>query len=106
MTTIMAPPPMATCLAFYPQDNNIIAVGMDDSSILIYNVRTNKVCHFFHLRKICIIACFKETEASFLFSFVQVNNKLKGHSKRVTALAFSSSLNVLVSGDVNAQVSI
>ncbi|KAG2534025.1 hypothetical protein PVAP13_9NG226822 [Panicum virgatum] len=38
MTTFMAPP-AATFLAFHPQDNNIIAIGMDDSTIQIYNVR-------------------------------------------------------------------
>ncbi|XP_027354299.1 topless-related protein 1-like [Abrus precatorius] len=75
VTTIMPPPPMATCLTFYPHDNNILAVGMDDSSIIIYNVRTNKI-----------------------------KSKLEGHSIRVTALAFSSSLDLLVSGDLNAQI--
>lgn len=44
MTTFMPPPPAATFLAFHPQDNNIIAVGMEDSSIQIYNVRTDEVC--------------------------------------------------------------
>ena len=43
MTTFMAPPPAATSLAFHPQDNNIIAIGMDDSSIQIYNVRVDEV---------------------------------------------------------------
>mgnify|MGYP002775175851 CR=1 FL=1 len=43
MTTYMPPPPTATYLAFHPQDNNIIAVGMDDSSIQIYNVRVDEV---------------------------------------------------------------
>jgi hypothetical protein len=43
MTTFMAPPPAATFIAFYPQDNNIIAIGMEDSSIQIYNVRTGEV---------------------------------------------------------------
>jgi hypothetical protein len=43
MTTFMAPPPAATFIAFYPQDNNIIAIGMEDSSIQIYNVRTDEV---------------------------------------------------------------
>ncbi|XP_061376425.1 topless-related protein 1-like [Gastrolobium bilobum] len=73
--TIMPPPPMVTCLALYPQDNNVLAVGMDNSSILIYHV----VNH-------------------------EVQIKLEGHSKRVTALAFSNTLNVLVSGDVNSQI--
>ena len=43
MTTYMQPPPAATYLAFHPQDNNIIAVGMDNSSIQIYNVRVDEV---------------------------------------------------------------
>ena len=45
MTTFMAPP-AATFLAFHPQDNNIIAIGMDDSTIQIYNVRIDDVCYF------------------------------------------------------------
>lgn len=50
MTTFMPPPPAATYLAFHPQDNNIIAIGMDDSTIQIYNVRVDEVnnpllCH-------------------------------------------------------------
>jgi hypothetical protein len=32
---------MVTCLAFYPEDNNKIVVGYDDSSIIIINVRDN-----------------------------------------------------------------
>lgn len=43
MTTFMPPPPAATFLAFHPQDNNIIAIGMEDSSIQIYNVRVDEV---------------------------------------------------------------
>lgn len=43
MTTFMPPPPAATYLAFHPQDNNIIAIGMEDSSIQIYNVRIDEV---------------------------------------------------------------
>ncbi|KAI3738733.1 hypothetical protein L2E82_28853 [Cichorium intybus] len=38
MTTFMAPPPTTTFLASHPQDNNIIAIGMEDSSIQIYNL--------------------------------------------------------------------
>jgi hypothetical protein len=45
MTTFMAPPPAATFLAFHPQDNNIIAIGMEDSTIQIYNVRIDDVCY-------------------------------------------------------------
>ncbi|KAL6334754.1 hypothetical protein AAG906_021413 [Vitis piasezkii] len=75
MTTFMPPPPAATFLAFHPQDNNIIAIGMDDSTIQIYNVRVD-----------------------------EVKSKLKGHSKRITGLAFSHVLNVLVSSGADAQL--
>ncbi|ONK76701.1 uncharacterized protein A4U43_C03F31220 [Asparagus officinalis] len=75
MTTFMAPPPAATFLAFHPQDNNIIAIGMDDSTIQIYNVRVD-----------------------------EVKSKLRGHSKRITGLAFSNSLNVLVSSGADSQL--
>ncbi|MCL7047751.1 hypothetical protein MKW94_009116 [Papaver nudicaule] len=75
MTTFMPPPPAATFLAFHLQDNNIIAIGMDDSTIQIYNVRVD-----------------------------EVKSKLKGHSKRVTGLAFSIVLNVLVSSGADAQL--
>ncbi|EEF35191.1 WD-repeat protein, putative [Ricinus communis] len=75
MTTFMPPPPAATFLAFHPQDNNIIAIGMEDSSIQIYNVRVD-----------------------------EVKTKLKGHQKRITGLAFSHSLNVLVSSGADAQL--
>eukprot|EP00246_Nothoceros_aenigmaticus_P004019 TRINITY_DN1530_c0_g2_i1.p1 TRINITY_DN1530_c0_g2~~TRINITY_DN1530_c0_g2_i1.p1 ORF type:complete len:664 (+),score=128.44 TRINITY_DN1530_c0_g2_i1:208-1992(+) len=75
MTTFMPPPPAATFLAFHPQDNNIIAVGMEDSTIQIYNVRVD-----------------------------EVKSKLKGHQKRITGLAFSNALNVLVSSGADAQL--
>ncbi|KAG6734025.1 hypothetical protein I3842_01G252300 [Carya illinoinensis] len=75
MTTFMPPPPAATFLAFHPQDNNIIAIGMDDSTIQIYNVRVD-----------------------------EVKSKLKGHSKRITGLGFSHVLNVLVSSGADAQL--
>ncbi|KAK2432397.1 topless-related protein [Trifolium repens] len=75
MTTFVPPPPAATFLAFHPQDNNIIAIGMDDSSIQIYNVRVD-----------------------------EVKSKLKGHTKRITGLAFSHVLNVLVSSGADAQI--
>ncbi|KAK3411058.1 hypothetical protein EUGRSUZ_J03067 [Eucalyptus grandis] len=75
MTTLMPPPPAATCLEFHPRDNNIIAIGMEDSSILIYNVRVS-----------------------------EVESKFKGHQKRVTGLAFSEILNVLVSSGADAQL--
>ncbi|KAL2534036.1 Topless-related protein 4 [Abeliophyllum distichum] len=75
MTTFMPPPPASTYLAFHPQDNNVIAIGMEDSSIQIYNVRID-----------------------------EVKIKLKGHQKRVTGLAFSNVLNVLVSSGADAQL--
>ncbi|KAB2065464.1 hypothetical protein ES319_A09G090300v1 [Gossypium barbadense] len=75
MATFMPPPPAATFLAFHPQDNNIIAIGMDDSTIQIYNVRVD-----------------------------EVKSKLIGHSKRITGLAFSHALNVLVSSGADSQL--
>ncbi|KAI9083185.1 hypothetical protein K1719_034918 [Acacia pycnantha] len=75
MTTFMPLPPAATFLAFHPQDNNIIAIGMEDSSIQIYNVRVD-----------------------------EVKTKIKGHQKRITGLAFSHVLNVLVSSGADSQL--
>uniref|UniRef100_A0A453EM82 Uncharacterized protein n=1 Tax=Aegilops tauschii subsp. strangulata TaxID=200361 RepID=A0A453EM82_AEGTS len=75
MTTFMPPPPASTFLAFHPQDNNIIAIGMEDSTIHIYNVRVD-----------------------------EVKIRLKGHQKRITGLAFSNSLHILVSSGADAQV--
>ncbi|CAM8914573.1 unnamed protein product [Rhodiola kirilowii] len=75
MATFMPPPPAATFLAFHPEDNNILAIGMDDSSIQIYNVRVD-----------------------------EVKTKLRGHQKRITGLAFSNVLNVLVSSGADSQL--
>ncbi|XP_022719481.1 topless-related protein 3-like isoform X2 [Durio zibethinus] len=75
MTTFMSPPPASTFLAFHPQDNNILAIGMEDSTIHIYNVRVD-----------------------------EVKSKLKGHKKRITGLAFSTSLNILVSSGADAHL--
>ncbi|XP_010524852.1 PREDICTED: topless-related protein 3-like isoform X2 [Tarenaya hassleriana] len=75
MTTFMAPPPASTFLAFHPQDNNIIAIGMEDSTIHIYNVRVD-----------------------------EVKSKLKGHQKHITGLAFSTTLSILVSSGADAQI--
>ncbi|KAI9072958.1 hypothetical protein K1719_045087 [Acacia pycnantha] len=75
MTTFMPPPPASTFLSFHPQDNNIIAIGMQDSTIHIYNVRVD-----------------------------EVKSKLKGHQKRITGLAFSANLNILVSSGADAQL--
>ncbi|GMJ07733.1 TOPLESS-related 1 [Hibiscus trionum] len=75
MMPFMRPSPAATSLAFHPLDNNIVAIGMDDSTILIYDVFPTKV-----------------------------KSKLKGHSGRVTGLAFSTAMNVLVSSGADAQI--
>lgn len=46
------------------------------------------------------------SETSYLDTalLMQVKSKLKGHSKRITGLAFSHALNVLVSSGADAQV--
>lgn len=75
MVTFMSPPPAVTYLAFHPQDNNIIAIGMEDSTVYIYNVRLD-----------------------------EVKSKLRGHSKRITGLAFCPLLNIFVSSGADAQV--
>jgi WD40 repeat protein len=75
MTTFMPPPPASTYLAFHPQDNNIIAIGMEDSTIHIYNVRVD-----------------------------EVKTKLKGHQKRISGLAFSTNLGILVSSGADAHL--
>ncbi|KAG6501555.1 hypothetical protein ZIOFF_041436 [Zingiber officinale] len=49
ITTFMPTPPAATSLAFHPEDNNMIAAGMEDSSILIYNIRIDEVTSSFAL---------------------------------------------------------
>ena len=77
VTTFMALSPAATFLASHPQDNNIIAIGMEDSTIQIYNVRVD-----------------------------EVKRKLKGHQKRITGLAFSHVLNVLVSSGADALLAV
>ncbi|KAI9191149.1 hypothetical protein LWI28_004311 [Acer negundo] len=75
ITAFGSPPPAATYLAFHPIDNNIIAVGMDDSTIHIYNVRSD------------------ETKA-----------KLNGHCNRITGLAFSHVLKILVSAGADVEM--
>nr|GLL30173.1 protein TPR1-like [Ipomoea trifida] len=64
----------STFLAFHPCHNNILAIGMEDSTINIYNVWENEV---------------------------KVNLK-EGHRKRITGLAFST--NLLVSSSADAQL--
>ena len=59
MTTFMAPPPAATFLAFYPLDNDIIAIGREDSSIQIYNFHRDKVS----IKRESIIPCFHESQS-------------------------------------------
>ncbi|XP_048332375.2 topless-related protein 1-like isoform X2 [Ziziphus jujuba] len=58
----------AICIAINPQDDNTVAIGMNDSSIIIYNHRSKRV-----------------------------KAKLQGHTGKVTGLAFSETLNMLVS---------
>lgn len=61
MTTFMSPPPVVTCLAFHPEDNNIVAVGFDDSTIHIYNVRIDEVfCFVLLYANFCIRTYLKE----------------------------------------------
>nr|GMD97003.1 topless-related protein 3-like isoform X1 [Ipomoea batatas] len=65
----------STFLAFHPRHNNILAIGMEDSTINIYNVWEKEV---------------------------RVN--LKGHQKRITGLTFSTNLKMLVSSGADTQL--
>ncbi|CAN1287822.1 Topless-related protein 4 [Linum perenne] len=75
MASVLPPKPTTTCLIFHPIDNNIIIIGRDDWTILIHNLRKGK-------------------------SFTV----LYGHTGRVSGLAFSTSLNRLVSSGADAQI--
>ncbi|TVU38785.1 hypothetical protein EJB05_12173, partial [Eragrostis curvula] len=68
-------PAAATFLAFHPDNNNIFVIGMDDSSIQIYDFRTDKII-----------------------------SKLMGHQKKITGVAFSLFMNLLVSSGADAQL--
>ncbi|XP_025805198.1 disease resistance protein RPP13-like isoform X2 [Panicum hallii] len=74
-TPFLVPSPGSTFTAVHPQDNNIIAIGMEDYSIEIFDVHTN-----------------------------EVQRVLMGHQKKVTGLTFSQSMNVLVSSGADAQL--
>ncbi|KAL6290471.1 hypothetical protein ACE6H2_007981 [Prunus campanulata] len=45
MKKVMPPPPplVATCLAFHSRDDGIVAIGMDNSTIVIYNLHSDEV---------------------------------------------------------------
>ncbi|KAI3857265.1 hypothetical protein MKW92_032670 [Papaver armeniacum] len=75
LSTFMRPPPACTSLIFYPEDNNILVIGKEDSNILIYDIHEDVII---------------ET--------------LKGHMKKITGLAYSKELKVLVSMDAEAQI--
>lgn len=104
MTTFMPPPPASTFLAFHPQDNNIIAIGMEDSTIHIYNVRVDEVLNADVPQIACPLLNNPFSHAD--ICFFQVKTRLKGHQKRITGLAFSTNLHVLVSSGADAQVTI
>ncbi|CAJ2662297.1 unnamed protein product [Trifolium pratense] len=70
-----SPPPAATCIAFIPQDNNIAAIGREDSVIHIYSIRHDEL----------IV-------------------ELKGHQKLITGIAFSLRQNIMVSAGADAQL--
>ncbi|KAL3745212.1 hypothetical protein ACJRO7_014343 [Eucalyptus globulus] len=75
MMTFLPHPSSATFLAFDPRADLTIAIGMEDCSI-----------------QICC------------FPFYECKANLKGHQKRITSLAFSNVLNVLVSSGADSQL--
>ncbi|KAG5555944.1 hypothetical protein RHGRI_006553 [Rhododendron griersonianum] len=77
--TFMPPPPASTFLASYPRGfAGIVAIGMEDSTIRIYNHWNDGV----------------------------IKSEMKGHKKHITGLAFSTNLNILVSSGADAQLCI
>mmetsp|Transcript_2085 Transcript_2085/g.13451 ORF Transcript_2085/g.13451 Transcript_2085/m.13451 type:complete len:1075 (-) Transcript_2085:750-3974(-) len=75
MAAFMPPPPAASCMAFHLEDNNIIAIGRDDGSLLIYNVRLD-----------------------------DVKVQVKEHDCMITGLAYSTKHECLVSVSSDAKV--
>ncbi|KAM0932800.1 putative transcription factor WD40-like family [Dioscorea sansibarensis] len=67
----------ATCFVFLPKDNNIIVVGMEDSTIIGYETRAD-----------------------------QVRFRLTGHTKRVNSLTLSGASNLLVSSGEDFRICI
>eukprot|EP00958_Prasinococcus_capsulatus_P029257 scaffold7382_cov406-Prasinococcus_capsulatus_cf.AAC.28 len=45
MISFSPPPPTASILAFSPRDNNLMALGMDNGMIHIYNVKLDELVH-------------------------------------------------------------
>ncbi|CAL8107608.1 unnamed protein product [Prunus armeniaca] len=43
MKKVMPSPPAATCLAFHPLDDSIVAICMDNSTIVIYNLHSDEL---------------------------------------------------------------
>ncbi|XP_051137730.1 protein TOPLESS-like [Andrographis paniculata] len=74
-TVMASPPAAATCIVFYPPDNNIVAIGMDNSRIVIYNVRIDEVIR-----------------------------ELEVHSSAISGLAFAPTLGKLVSCGTDAEI--
>ncbi|XP_019184024.1 PREDICTED: TMV resistance protein N-like [Ipomoea nil] len=74
MKTITSLPSASTFLAFDPHDNNIIAIGTEESSIYIYDWVNEDLI------------------------------ELREHRKPITGLAFSTKLKMLVSADADAQL--
>ncbi|XP_071712277.1 topless-related protein 4-like [Rutidosis leptorrhynchoides] len=77
LTSFIDHPPAPTSLVFNPQDNNIIAIGLADCTIQIFNIRLD-----------------------------QALQKLVGHQKFVTGLAYDIDKKILVSSGADAQICI
>lgn len=100
----MSPPPASTFLAFHPLDNNIIAIGTEDSTIHIYNVRVDEVINLSICLSIFMEVKCVQLSISIELLCCQVKTKLKGHQKHITGLAFSVNLKIMVSSGADAQV--
>ncbi|XP_057248693.1 topless-related protein 1 isoform X2 [Beta vulgaris subsp. vulgaris] len=75
LLTFVPSPPQTTAVALYPKDNNIIAIGRSDSTILIYYIPLGKIKY-----------------------------KLEGHSGQIKDLAISTALNTLISSGSDSKI--
>lgn len=79
MTTFMPPPSAATFLAIHPRDNKIFAIGMEDSSILIYDFQADVVRPVFFVLKVNLVIIYDKVLDIDCFPFSG-----RGKSKRTS----------------------
>ncbi|KAL2939950.1 Topless-related protein 3 [Bienertia sinuspersici] len=74
ISTFIPSLPQTTAVAIYPNDNNVIAIGRSDATILIYDIH-----------------------------FGEIISKLEGHSRQIIDLAFST-MDILISSGADSKI--